>query len=655
MVRVIAEDQVSDDLAQRVFVERLTMFYESLASSIIAVVLLTFLLSFMLWTPQNSQAIVLWCGVTCVISAYRIFRMGQYRRSSAAEIDASSDDWHREILLGVLMSGLAWGAAGFLLYDASSAFNQTLLAFIIAGMAAGSIVSLSAFFLASATYLAVSLLPFMLRLLIEGSSENMVMASLVLLYLVLMTVLARRMNQTIIMSLEMTYLRSQAEETIERKALYDDLTGLPNRRLLQDRLGQAIARANRNNTQSAVLFLDLDFFKRVNDSLGHSAGDQLLGEVARRLSKFLRDSDTAARLGGDEFVALLSDIEGGTNEVVSVVRRRGEELRKAIEEPIDIQGNQVHITVSIGVSLLPDDTSNVDDLLKHADTAMYRAKDDGRNTLRFFVPEMQASLAKRMDMERQLRGALDAGEGLELYLQPQYTAQDAICGAELLLRWRHDGNFVPPDVFIPVAEDSGLIYRLGDWVIAHACEIGASLKNELGNRDFSLAINVSPRQFRQKNFSEKVMQAIERHNLPRGLIELELTEGLLIDDVEDTVSKMLSLRESGVRFSIDDFGTGYSSLRYLKSLPLHTLKVDQSFVRDVLVDSGDASIVRAIISMARTLELEVIAEGVETEAVRDFLVSADCMRFQGYLYSRPIPIQEFRELLASGRTRASAE
>lgn len=655
MVRVTAEDQVSDDVAQRVFVERLNIFYESLSSSIIAVVLLTFLLSSMLWTPQNSQAIMLWCGLTLIISVYRILRMIQFRRSSAADIEASSELWHRRILVGVLMSGLAWGAAGFLLYDASSAFNQTLLAFIIAGMAAGSIVSLSAFLLASATYLAVSLLPFMLRLLIEGSSENIIMASLVLLYLVLMTVFARRMNQTIIMSLEMTYLRSQAEETIERQALYDDLTSLPNRRLLQDRLGQAIARAKRNKTQAAVLFLDLDFFKRVNDSLGHSAGDQLLVEVARRLSQFLRDADTAARLGGDEFVALLSDIKGGTNQVVSVVRRRGEELRKAIEAPIDVQGNQVHITVSIGVSLLPDDTNNVDDLLKHADTAMYRAKDDGRNTLRFFVPEMQASLAKRMDMERQLRGALDAGEGLELFLQPQYTAQDDICGAELLLRWKHDGNFVPPDVFIPVAEDSGLIYRLGDWVIANACEIAASLKDELGNRDFSLAINVSPRQFRQKDFSEKVMQAIESQKLPRGLIELELTEGLLIDDVDDTVSKMLSLRESGVRFSIDDFGTGYSSLRYLKSLPLHTLKVDQSFVRDVLINSGDASIVKAIISMARTLELEVIAEGVETEAVRDFLVGANCMRFQGYLYSRPIPIQEFRELLANGTSRASSE
>ncbi len=398
-------------------------------------------------------------------------------------------------MLGVLLSGLAWGAAGFLLYDPQNMLNQSLLAFVIAGMCAGIIVSLSAFIEASAAFLATSLLPFIVRLLVEGSSENQAMAFMAVLYLIMMTAFARRVNLTVIGGLEMTYLRSQAEETIQRPALFDDLTGLPNRRLLQDRLGQALARARRSNTQAALLFLDLDFFKRVNDSLGHSAGDQLLVEVGRRLSNFLRDADTAARLGGDEFVALLADIEGGTEHVVSIVRRRGEALRRAIEAPIDVQGHQVHITVSIGVSLLPDDTNDVDDLLKHADTAMYRAKDDGRNTLRFFVPEMQASLAERMDMERELRGALDANEGLELYLQPQYTDQEVICGAELLLRWNHNGTFVPPDVFIPVAEDSGLIYQLGDWVLESACRIGARLQNELRDREFSLAINVSPRQF----------------------------------------------------------------------------------------------------------------------------------------------------------------
>ncbi|MDP5071976.1 MAG: EAL domain-containing protein [Congregibacter sp.] len=646
------EDPVPDDLKHRVFLERLNIFYESLSVSVFAVVLNTFFVSYLLWTPQNSRTVIGWCVVTLAIAGYRVGTSLRYRRRSDAQRDAGSTRWYRVMLLGAFLSGSAWGAAGFLLYDPQDMLNQSLLAFVIAGMCAGSIVSLSAFLEASTVFLATSLLPFLARLVLEGSAESSVMALMVGLYLIMMTAFARRVNSTVIYGLEMTYLRSQAEDTIERQALFDDLTGLPNRRLLKDRVGQALARAKRNKTQAALLFLDLDFFKRINDSLGHSAGDQLLVEVARRLEGFLRDADTAARLGGDEFVALLSDIEGDTEHTVSVVRRRGEALRRAIEAPINILENEVHITVSIGVSLLPGDASDVDDLLKHADTAMYRAKDDGRNTLRFFVPEMQASLARRMDMEQRLRGALDANEGLELYLQPQYTDQQTICGAELLLRWEHKGEFIPPDVFIPIAEDSGLIYRLGDWVIESACEIGARLETALGDEPFSLALNVSPRQFRQKNFPDKVINAIEKHSLPRGLIELELTEGLLIEDIDDTIAKMLRLRERGVRFSIDDFGTGYSSLRYLKSLPVDTLKVDQSFVRDVLTDPGDASIVRAIISMARALELEVIAEGVETVEVRDFLVGAKCMRFQGYLYSRPVPFKDFLALLVKDREGA---
>jgi diguanylate cyclase (GGDEF)-like protein len=406
-----------------------------------------------------------------------------------------------------------------------------------------------------------------------------------------------------------------------------------------------VARNRRAGRQAALFFLDLDYFKRVNDSLGHAIGDQLLVEVAQRLNLILREEDTAARLGGDEFVALLTGIQGDRDQVASLVQRRGDELRQAIEAPMNLSGNEVHITVSIGVSLLPGDTDNVDDLLKHADTAMYRAKDEGRNTLRFFVSEMQQALLTRIDMERRLRQALDANDGLALYLQPQYTREGGVCGAELLLRWLDNGEFVPPSSFIPVAEDSGLIFRLGDWVVDEACRIAQLLTREMNSgEDFSLAFNVSPRQFRQKTFSSKVLEAIEEHRLPTGVIELELTEGLLIDDVEDTVDKMQQLRARGVRFSIDDFGTGYSSLSYLKSLPLDVLKIDQSFVRDVLMDPGDASIVEAIISVARTLNLDVIAEGVETEAARDFLVGAGCYRFQGYLYAPPLPLSEFMAL-----------
>jgi len=363
--------------------------------------------------------------------------------------------------------------------------------------------------------------------------------------------------------------------------------------------------------------------------------------VARRLRSHLRNEDTAARIGGDEFVAVLADISGNIGDAIALVRRRGEELRQAIEAPVTLHGNEVHVTVSIGVSLLPADTDDVDDLLRHADTAMYRAKDEGRNTLRFFVAEMQHALMKRIDMERDLRAALDSGEGLSLHLQPQHTYDGSICGAEALLRWRFGDRYISPAVFIPVAEDSGLIYRLGDWVINEACRLAARLPAAARDAGFHFAFNVSPRQFRQKSFPDKVLAALKRHDLPRGLIELELTEGLLIDDIADTVGKMQRLREKGVRFSIDDFGTGYSSLRYLKSLPLDKLKIDQSFVTDALDDAGNASIVSAIISIAKTLQLEVIAEGVETAEIRDFLSEACCYRFQGFLYSNPMPMEDF--------------
>lgn len=630
------------------FLERLTIYYRSLVLSNAAVVTNSLLLAFVLLTSENRLTVVAWTTATLLIAAYRFATVFRYRRQregeSEGEREVRSKVAYRDMMVGVTFSGAAWGMAGFLLFDVDDVLNLSFLSFVVAGMCAGAIVSLSAFFEAAATFLSLSLVPFFLRLALELNPDTAVMAAMVLLYLVLMLVFARRVNRTVITGLEMTYLRSDAEATIERQALYDELTGLPNRRLLSDRLAQAVARSRRRGRQAALLFLDLDFFKRINDSLGHGVGDELLVEVAGRIRALLREEDTAARLGGDEFVVLLTELEGDVARAVTVIRRRGEDIRRAIEAPMHLSGNEVHITVSVGVSLLPGDTDNVDDLLKHADTAMYRAKEEGRNTLRFFVAEMQEALVSRLEMEKQLRTAIDTGAGLSLYLQPQYTREGRMCGAELLLRWRLDGAFVSPREFIPVAEDSGLIYRLGDWVVDEACRLAAQLREEFRDPEFSLAVNVSPRQFRQKAFTEKVLEAIEGHALRPGMIELEVTESLLIDDVADTVAKMQRLREEGVRFSIDDFGTGYSSLSYLKSLPLDRLKIDKSFVCDALNDPGDASIVRAIISVARTLGIDVIAEGVETADTRDFLIEAGCYRFQGYLYSAPVPFDDFLAL-----------
>lgn len=641
----VLETASQEDLERRVMQERLTIAYESMGRLFQAVLVAVLVVSAVVLTPTNGHMVSIWCSITLLVAAYRLGLLRSFRKMSEEQRELDEAPLHRKYVFGAALGGISWGLLAVLLWDPSNASLQALIVLAIVGMCSGSIVTLAAYGEASSVFIATAMGLLMLRLLIEGGSESHAMVALSAVYVILVGSYALRASRTLVEGLEMKLLRSQAEERIRRQALYDDLTGLPNRRLLQDRLGQALARARRHHQTAALLFLDLDFFKRVNDSLGHRVGDELLVEIAGRMRRLLRGEDTAARLGGDEFVALITELDENSQSLATVVQRRAEELRAEIERPANIRGNEIHITVSIGISLLDAATADIDDLLKHADTAMYRAKDDGRNVVRFFASGMQETLAHRMRLENALRSTLDEQQGLSLHLQPQYDVQMQICGVELLLRWEFNGGFVSPGEFIPIAEDCGLIYPLGDWVINEACAIGAELRHRFTQPGFSVALNVSPRQFRSKAFTDTVLNAIERHDLPAGLMELEVTEGLLIEDVDDTIDKISTLRDRGVRFSIDDFGTGYSSLSYLKSLPLDSLKIDQSFVRDVLTDPGDASIVQAIISMATTLDLQVIAEGVETRDVHDFLVDAGCGRFQGFLYNHPIPLAEFMNLL----------
>lgn len=645
------DEAAKEALARLVTQERLTIGYESLGRLFQAVFMAVLVVAAMVWTSSNSHLVAIWVGVTLLVAAYRLDALRRFRRMTTQEREQKAGRLQRNYIVGAALGGISWGLLAVLLWDPTSVQLCVLIVLAIAGLCSGSIVTLQAFSAASIVFIAMAMGLLGARLVFEGGTESYAMAGLAVVYLVLVGSYAVRASRTLGEGLEMKLLRVQAEETVRRQALYDELTGLPNRRLLQDRLDQSLARARRHHTKAALLFLDLDFFKRVNDSLGHSVGDELLVEVARRMRSLLREEDTAARLGGDEFVALVVDLVADDESVISATRRRAEELRAAIEKPANIRGNEIHVSVSIGISILDANTGSVDDLLKHADTAMYRAKDDGRNVVRFFESEMQDALAQRMGLENALRSALDKSEGLSLFMQPQHDETLGICGIELLLRWRQEDKYISPAEFIPIAEDCGLIYRLGDWVIEEACRIAAELVKQGcvpdASNGFSVAFNVSPRQFRSKSFTDTVLESIERHRLPPGLIELEVTESLLIEDVDDTIAKMDVLRAQGVRFSIDDFGTGYSSLTYLKALPLDILKVDQSFVRDVLSDPGDASIVRAIISMAETLDLEVIAEGVETSEIHEFLLDAGCRRFQGYFYSRPMPLADFLGLMGS--------
>lgn len=446
----------------------------------------------------------------------------------------------------------------------------------------------------------------------------------------------------------------QAQAQIQHQAYHDSLTNLPNRTLLMDRLGQQIALLKRHKLRGALLFLDLDHFKHINDSLGHPLGDAVLQLVAARLEISVREEDTVARLGGDEFVILISGLEGSRNEVGRQVRDLANKLRKLLSEPMILDGHRLQVTPSIGMVLIPDHGNTPADLLKRADIALYKAKAGGRNTLQMFRKNMQEAASVRLRLENDLRLALARGE-FELYLQPQVDARSGqIIGAEALLRWIHPQlGAQSPALFIAVLEESGLIIEIGDWVLTEACHLCAELLEQglVSAGQFSLCVNISPRQFRQQGFIERVADSLLVSGLPRATLTLEITEGIVIQNIDDTIAKMLQLKALGVGFAMDDFGTGYSSLTYLKRLPVDILKIDQSFIRDATLNPNDAEIIRAIVAMALSLGLTVIAEGVEQQAQLELLQAQDCHLYQGYLYSQALPIPAFRALLAHAKQR----
>ena len=438
---------------------------------------------------------------------------------------------------------------------------------------------------------------------------------------------------------------SEAEAEIHRMAYYDPLTHLPNRRLLMDRLGQALAASRRSKHHGALLFLDLDNFKTLNDTRGHDVGDLLLVEIAQRLNASVREGDTVGRLGGDEFVLMLEDLSEDVEEAILQAGMVGVKVREAIALPYLLKGIEFTCTTSIGASLFGNHDASADDLLKHADLAMYHAKKSGRNALCFFDPDMQAKLVEHSALENDLRHALERRQ-LRLHYQIQVDSARRAIGAEALLRWEHPGrSLVTPAEFIPLAEETGLIVPIGLWVLQTACARIRDWSANPATRDLQLAINVSARQFRQSDFVEQVQQALSATGINPARLKIELTESMVLDNVSDTITKMHALKALGVSFSMDDFGTGHSSLSYLKQLPLDQLKIDQSFVRDLATDPNDAAIVRAIITLGQTFGLNVIAEGVETEAQREFLELNGCHAFQGYLFSRPLPPEAFEKFL----------
>lgn len=438
--------------------------------------------------------------------------------------------------------------------------------------------------------------------------------------------------------------RKVAEAHVEHLAHHDALTGLANRLLLKDRLQHAIVKAQRNKRTQALLFIDLDHFKTINDTVGHSVGDALLLEVAVRLRECVRESDTLARIGGDEFVILLTNLLT-PNDCVRVA----EKVIAAVAQPISVESHVFNVTTSIGIAIWPADGTDAETLTRNADVAMYHAKNSGRNNFQFFTPEMNTRAFESMAMEAALRNALKRDEFL-LHFQAQIDFESGlIIGAESLIRWQHpELGLVPPAKFIPIAEERGLIGKLGDWVLHAACRQACAWQ-AAGIPLVPIAVNISALQFRQGALRDSVLSALSETGLAPEYLVLEITESVVMDDVDQAIAVLSELREMGIAIEIDDFGTGYSSLSYLKRLPIHRLKIDQSFVRDVPGDLDDAAIIGAILSMAKSLKLGIIAEGVETAEQAAFLHAQGCQAMQGYLFSRPAPADEFGKILAGRR------
>ena len=431
-----------------------------------------------------------------------------------------------------------------------------------------------------------------------------------------------------------------SEDEIRNLAFYDPLTSLPNRRLLLDRIQQHIIEAKREHYFGAVIFLDLDRFKILNDSLGHHIGDELLIQVSERLSSVLRDGDTASRLGGDEFVVLLAFQGSSVKDAADKALHVAEKVRVLLNKPYPLQNTEQTFSCSLGIAIFPEDSDQAQSLLQKADTAMYLSKARGKNCINFYHPSMQEAADKRLLLENDLRFAINNQQFI-LFYQPQVDVSGNVISAEALIRWMHpEKGLVSPVDFITIAEETSLILPIGNWVLNEACrQLG-----EWAASGFTLnyiSVNVSSRQFKQQDFIEQVRSAIDKHKISADKLTLELTESIVADDINDTVKKMNALKALGIKISIDDFGTGYSSLSYLKQLPLDQLKIDQSFVRDININPEDTIIVETIINMANNLGLNVIAEGVETEEQVSFLKQKGCEAFQGYYYGRPMQVSDF--------------
>lgn len=608
------------------------------------------------WPVIDQRILIVW--VTCVL-ALCLWRWWNYHAYSTQGETPGKDMryWKAKAEQGAILSGFLWGITAFLLMPAENIGHQALIIAVLVGMSAGSVVTLAAVPVALKGYLILVLVPLIIRLFMLGSVPNFALGFMSILYFYYLYSGAQYNYAALVENMQIRRSREKAKEIIEHQAYHDDLTDLPNRRLLLDRLNVAIAHATRHGHIGAVLFLDLDRFKIINDSLGHRIGDCLLVELSQRLVSNLRHEDTAARLGGDEFILLLSELGGDIETATTNAKTIAEHLQEILAEPFEIEGHHLHISFSIGIALFPTNGDDASDLLKHADSAMYQAKAAGRNTIRFFMTSMQEAVQRKLYLEEGLRNALDGPE-VSLDYQVLKSFNGDIAGVEGLLRWKHpDIGQIIPENFIPIAEDSSLIRDLGQFVLRSACRNLKQLEEYYGDTTspFFISINISPKEFSYKNFSEEFLAIVKESQIDPTRLHLELTESTLLMDIADAKIKMEQLREVGIKLAIDDFGTGHSSLAYLKHLPVDIIKIDRALINDIGSEPVDAIIVETTIQMAKKLGLSVVAEGVEDEDTLNWLKGFGCDLAQGFYLGRPLTFEQLLdELPPSNKSDDSA-
>ena len=726
------------------------------------------LLCWSLQTIINQDILIAWLALFLTVSLARIALITLFRKQQAI---SSIVPWHVSFLVGTYASASMWGVASFILFPENSSSHQIVFFMIVAGVTAGAVAPLCANLPTIGGFLALLLLPLVIKMITLGDAQSMFNASILLVFWAVTFIGAIKLNcnirenillrlqsvdrekilklsetryrhiftnaplgifhydsesviidcnnefvkildssrdlliglnmlnrlqepkllqavkdsfssgegyyegsYTSVTSMKTTPVRvffkaiksshktliggvgivedftekKQSEQLIEYHASYDSLTGLPNRRLLLEYLANEMARAKRHGHFGALLFIDLDNFKTINDSLGHSVGDQLLKIVAKRITECIRKEDTAARMGGDEFVIIVTELDESIGLAAHSLRGIAEEVRLRLSDPCQIDGQQLHITPSIGVSLFPKADKSIDDILKQADTAMYRAKAAGRNAVHFFLPSMQEAADERFRINMELRNALEENQFC-LYYQPQVDMYGKIVGAEALLRWQHpEKGVVTPGVFLEIAEETGIMQDIDQWVLEEACKDIKKWTDAGRLKDSqTISINISGKEFTGPDFVETVINVLEKTGIAAKHLGIEITEGSLISVGKDIVQKITILQQMGIKFSIDDFGTGYSSLSYLKSLPLNTLKIDRSFVNEIKDARQGVVLVDTIIMMAGNLGLEVIAEGVETEQELVYLNSKGCNVYQGFYFSKAVPVADFTRMLES--------